>query len=69
MSRPESRRSYLMERAIEALDAYHDPLGSPFLVQHDVSLDEAADLCDQLSAGLQFLRIGMEDVDHSGETK
>jgi hypothetical protein len=42
MSRPESRRSYLMERAIEALDAYHDPLGSPFLVQHDVSLDETS---------------------------
>lgn len=46
----------LIDLAIAALDRYEDPFHESFLREHNVTLDEACDLSDAMSAGLTMVR-------------
>ena len=50
------RTDELTVAAIKALANGDDPFEHPFLAEHNVSLDEAYDLADQMALGLALLR-------------
>lgn len=49
------RARYLIEKAREALDDGRDPLSTSFLVENNVTLDEAYKLSDTMSLGLDLV--------------
>lgn len=50
-----SRMSSLLREAAGALNDGRDPLTSPFLDEHDVTLTECFDLADLLAAGAELV--------------
>jgi hypothetical protein len=47
--------SDIFKAAIKALEEGHDPLDVSFLVEHDVTLDQAFELSEQLASGGRLL--------------
>ena len=47
--------SELLLAAAEALEDHSDPLSTWFLTEHDVTLDQAASLAEQLALGARIL--------------
>jgi len=60
------RRTELLNAAAEALEAGEDPLATPFLSEHGVTLDECVSLAQQLAIGARLVAYGLE---HPRETE
>jgi len=56
-----SRAADLLKAAATALDDGRDPLTSPFLGEHDVSLNECYDLAEQMAMGARLLAWALEN--------
>ena len=54
------RRTELLEAAAAALDDGEDPFAGGFLSEHDVSLDEAYSLAQQLAIGARVVAYGLD---------
>lgn len=55
-----SRRTGLLMAAATALDAGEDALAMPFLTEHEVTLDEAYSLAEQLAIGARLVAYGLD---------
>lgn len=60
-----SRSSELLKAAANALDDGRDPLTSPFLDEHAVTLDECYDLAEWLAVGAQLMAWAIENPGHA----
>lgn len=56
-----SRTSELLKAAADALDDGRDPLTTPFLSDHAVTLDECYDLAEWLAVGAQLMAWAIEN--------
>lgn len=55
-----TRRTELLEAAAAALDKGEDPLHVSFLSEHEVTLDEAYSLAEQLAIGARLVAYGLD---------
>jgi hypothetical protein len=60
-----SRSSELLKAAADTLDDGRDPLTTPFLGDHDVTLDECFDLAEWLALGARLMAWAIENPGHA----
>lgn len=60
-----SRTSELLKAAADALEDGRDPLTTPFLDEHAVTLDECYDLAEWLAVGAQLMAWAIENPGHA----
>jgi hypothetical protein len=56
-----TRRTELLMAAATALEAGEDALATPFLTEHQVTLDEAYSLAEQLAIGARVVAYGLDN--------
>lgn len=58
----DDRRTYLLEQAGEALEDGRVPLSEWFIHEHDVTLDEAHDLADDMASAIDLYLLMREQL-------
>jgi hypothetical protein len=61
-----SRGQDLLLAAADALDDGQDPFATPFLSEHNVTLDECYTLGEQLASGARMMVKTMREIDSGG---